>query len=69
MATRRAPPSLASFSGASSSGGWEEKYSEQHSRKYWVNTSTSERTWHEPKPRLSTSVVDATSDVDSEGEV
>eukprot|EP01046_Picozoa_sp_COSAG06_P037898 COSAG06_NODE_4324_length_4366_cov_3.080853_1_plen_917_part_00 len=52
---------------------WEEKYSEQHDRKYWVNTSTGELTWNDPESRLSTSVVDATltseSDVDSEEEV
>jgi hypothetical protein len=27
---------------------WEERHSEEHGRKYWVNTSTGERKWHGP---------------------
>ena len=28
---------------------WEERHSEEHGRKYWVNMSTRETTWHKPE--------------------
>lgn len=31
-------------------GDWEERFSTQHNRRYWVNTVTSETTWNQPAP-------------------
>lgn len=31
-------------------GNWEERFSSQHNRRYWVNTVTSETTWNQPAP-------------------